>query len=242
MKNTGFRIDTRKLAVKLRAAKDKIRADLFRPEVMQFVRVTLNDCVRTTPARNAQLIQSAQHRQYTHRVNYIPSFHTVEDPALIVSDGKEWLHVGGKWYNASHRLPAPVFAAYAMLRAERERRLETSRQNFIKDRMQARFLYRKSWWQVGNSLGLHVTAPGNVTQSLTRRKPAEQPPRGYAQERGGKRVYSVVIYNPFLDTGSEYKDFDAESVLLPAIERHRPVFNRAVEKHLQRALYAVMHS
>jgi hypothetical protein len=108
--------------------------------------------------------------------------------------------------------------------------------------MQARFLYRKSWSQVGESLGLSIIAAAQVKTSLTRRKPPHDPPRGYAQIRGGKTVLNVLIYNPFLNTESDYKDFDAADILDPAIARHRPAFVAAVERRLQRALYAVMHS
>ena len=247
MKNTGFRIDASKLVAKLEKAKDQIRADYFKPLVLDYARKVLNKCVSTTPVRLAQTIQSAQTKQYNNRINFIPSSHHKTDPALVVKGGKEFLFVGGKWYRPDKwKLPNDVYAVYQQLNNERQRRIQTPRTQFIKDRMQARFLYRKSWTQVGASIGLNVRGAANVSQSLTRRKPPDEPPKGYAQIRGGKKVFNIVVYNPFLNTEygpltKVYKPFTAQDIINPAIAQYHPAFLVQVDRYLQRALYAIMN-
>lgn len=241
VKNTGFRIDSSRLAGKLAKAKQEIRAESFKPILLDYARKVLTKCVLTTPARSAQIIRAAQTKQYDNRVNFIPSNHHKSDPMLIIRDGIEFLFVGGKWYKPdSWKLPPNVYGVYQQLKAERMRRLETPRATFIKDRQQARFLYRKSWTQVGASIGLSIKSGGNVQQSLTRRKPAHEPPRGYAQIRGGQKVLNILIFNPFINEDSMYKPFTAQSILEPALAAHRSNFKAQLERHLQRVLYSIM--
>jgi len=239
---TGLRIDTALSKIRNRLAKLKrdTSASEFRPELAEFTRRTLNDCIRTTPARSEALIAKNQHVQYQHRVNSIPSFHELLDPSLRVNavTGEAWIFYAGKWYNAAWHLPSEVYAAFGELNAERNRRLSTIEAQFIAQRKQARFLYRKSWWQVAQSLGLSIVVPSDVIESHSRHNPRKEPPRAYGQWRGGQRVLSVVIQNPFLDVPTMYWKGNGKAILAEATARNRAWFNKAVHDKTERNISA----
>ena len=109
---------------------------------------------------------------------------------------------------------------------------------FIKERAQARFLYRKSWMQCAESAGLNIRVSPAVSGAVTRRRPPVNPPRGYAQWRGGNGVLSLIIRNPFLNIPSKYKTFNPATILNAAIVKHRPEFLRYVRNHIRRSIYA----
>lgn len=211
-----------------------MRADKFKPLVEKLVSDVLTECVKMTPVRDAGLIEAAQQRQYDHRINYIPSVHTREDPTLIVNGDQHWLWSGGKWYLASEwRLPPQASASYHDLLTERNRRIQRiGNRPFINDRKQARFLYAKSWSQCATSLNVPIRVAGQITRSHTRRRPPKEPRRGYGQWRGGKDRLTAVIYNPFLNEPSMYKDFDPRQILMAADAKARPRFNRQMEKQI----------
>lgn len=234
----GLRIDTSKMRRELDNKKAKIRADVFKPELKTYARKVLQSAMKATPTRNLAKITRAQTNQYAHRINYIPSFHELCDPSLIVKeDGSAWLYLNGVWYAASYRkLPDEAQAAYNELMSERERRMETPMEAFITGRAQARFLYRRSWYEVGMSIGIQMTATSNVKDSQSRRKPEEQPPQGYGQWRGGKRVLSIVIYNPFLETESKHKPFSGKAILASASSLHFAEFRGEIAAKMKRLL------
>lgn len=238
---TGFRFDTSEAKKKFNLVKEHLQAEIFWPDLLDFVRKTLNRCVKTTPARDYQTIKDNQSRQYDNRVNYIPSNHGQADPLLIINEqGMHWLKYSGKWYNCSQwQLPSGIWGIYQQLLEERQRRESTSKSTFIQQRAQARFLYKKSWTQVGESIGLDVTASESVQKSLTRRKPAKNPKAGYAQMRGGKTTISVIIKNPFLDEQTAYWSGDGSKILSAAAEQGKPQFQRVVERKLNRAIFAI---
>jgi hypothetical protein len=242
MRKTGFRIDTSQLQRKLDLAAKGLRAETFRPQLLNFVRVSLNEAVKLTPAREYQLIRSAQMRQYSNRINYIPSFHTRENPTLIVKPTGHFLYFNGKWLRPDiWKVSNEALNAYLFLLGERQRRMETVRAEFVAQRAQARFLYKKSWTQVGASIGLDIRANASVKASVTRRKPNQDPPAGYAQIRGGKRVLSVVIYNPFLTEQTAYWKESGADIIRDAMAQHKSNFDAQVKRQLQRALYAIFH-
>lgn len=216
----------------------KVQASAFRPEVARFTKRTLQTAIQLTPVRSLQTIEAAQRKQYANRVNYIHSIHEVEDPTLIVKDNVEWLYAHGRWWAASYwDLPSEIEAIHQDLLAERERRLQTSEGDFIAMRAQARFLYQRSWWQAGQSLGINVTGTGGgIINSHSRHNPPVDPPKAYGQWRGGKYVLSVVIENPFLEQESRYKPFSGKEILSDATSRETAVFLAEVETKLARLL------
>ncbi len=121
-----------------------------------------------------------------------------------------------------------------------------SEQQFIDGRAQARFLFRKTWKQVSDSVAIRINVSAAVAKSVTRRRPRMLPPRGYAQWRGGKAVFSLVVFNPFLKNTSSgghaplatarYKSFNPATILNAAIRKHRPAFLRSVQKHIKEAI------
>jgi len=239
---SGFRIDSSKFLSKLERAKAEIRLETFRPYLLDYVRKSLNAAIKLTPAREYQLIKSAQNRQYSNRINYIPTIHRLENPSLIAKGGREYLFLNGKWYLPDKwKLPDNVWNVYQQLLAERQRRMQTSRGDFIQHRAQARYLYKKSWVQVGASIGLDIRAPQSVLNSVTRRKPPKEPDKGYAQIRGGKTKLSVVIYNPFVTQKTAYWKGDGGRIILEAMELHRSNFDAQIKRHLSRVLYAIFH-
>lgn len=233
---TGLRLDTVRgtLGRRLAKLKQSTQANEFRPELERFVQRTLQDCIAATPARALALIQKNQHRQYEHRVNYIPSFHALIDPSLIVNElGEEWLYYAGKWFKASEwHLPDEVWAAYQELQTERNRRLSTIESDFVAERAQALELYRKSWGQVALSLGLTVN--GAVMTAHSRHNPRKEPAKAYGQWRGGKSVLSVVIRNPFLDIQTKYFKGNGKAILAQAMAKNRPAFNKSVNDKMKR--------
>lgn len=237
---TGLRLPIDTLKRRFAKLKDSTRAEDFRPEIARFVTATLKDCIATTPVRSLDLIQRNQYRQYDHRVNYIPSFHTLIDPTLIHNEGfeEDWIFYAGKWYKGSWHLPDEVYAAYQELTAERERRLSTAADDFVDARAQARFLYQLSWAQVAQSLGLSLAVAAAILASYTRRKPAKAPPRGYGQWRGGKGVLSVAIFNPFLYAKGKYWDGNGRAILATATAKNLPRFNREVQDKVKREIEA----
>lgn len=239
MKDTGFRLDLGPLRRKLEKLQDQIHVESFRQILRDFLRKSLNTATRTTPVRELSRITEAQRKQYANRINYIPSVHTLEDPSLIVKPNGQWLYSGGKWYNAAWKLSGMAYTALQMLLAERDRRMQTAQGEFIKARAQARFLYAKSWGQVGQSISLDVRQTSQIASSLTRRKPAKEPPRGYAQERGSKTVLSVAIYNPFTQVESMWKDWDGADILASAASQHRSNYYSQLQKQFDRVTFAI---
>ena len=231
----GFRIDATQARRKFAKVRRAISANAFRVELMEFVRKSLNTAAQTTPVREASLIRANQSKQYDHRINYIPSYHTLENPSLIVNDmGEHWIYSGGKWYNGAWHLPDEVFSEYQDLLSERERRMQTNRQAFINSRSAARFLYRDSWSEVAESLGL----PAMTRKGRSRRNPPKAPPRGYGQIRGGKDVLSVDIRNPFLEQPSQYKSFSGRVILQAAMNKHRNEFEKATGRAFRNTIKA----
>lgn len=248
---TGFRGKSQPL--RAFGAMGKLSAGQFAPDVKQLLKRALTTAIQTTPARNLNTIRSAQVRQYRNRVNYIPSFHTLEDPTLIVKDDDtQWLYRSGKWYRPDiWTLPDEVWNDYETLNRERERRLQTSESQFIEDRGQARFLYRKTWWEIGQSAGVSVSCTAPAQGAVTRRRnPPLNPPKGYAQMRGGKAVYSIVVRNPFLEQTSQgghtplatarYKPFAASQIMDKAIAVHRPRYEKDVANRAEDIILQIL--
>lgn len=237
---TGFRIKSP--VAKVFADMRNIRASDFAPDVQQFLKRSLTTALQLTPARNLSTIQTAQRKQYAHRINYIPSFHELLDPTLIVkADGSQWLYSGGKWYRPdAWKLPNQQWADYQVLLAERDRRMQTARDTFVDERAQARFLYKHSWWEVGQSVGIDVPCSQDVKDAHSRHNPAKAPPKGYAQNRGGESVFSIVVYNPFLEQDSEYKPFSGKAILAQAMQQHRAKFDKDVAERQTRELLKIL--
>lgn len=238
---TGLRLDTVTgvLGKRIAALKQSTQASNFRPELERHVSRVLTDCIASTPARPEAKITAAQHNQYRSRINAIPSVHTLTDPALRVNDvGEEWIYNAGKWYRSDWHLPDEVFAAYQALAEERARRMATVESEFISNRLQARWLYQRSWWQVAKSLGIALGVAAQIIASHTRRKPAKEPPKGYGQWRGGKSVLSVTIRNPFLDTAGRYWNGNGQQILAQATAKNLPRFQKEVNDKIKRDISA----
>ncbi len=111
---------------------------------------------------------------------------------------------------------------------------------FLADRAPARFLFQLSWVQVGQSLGVNVTASAQVLAATTRNPNEQEIPRGYGQWRGGDKVLTAVIYNPLVaGPARKYKPFDGTALITDALTAQKPVFNRACERKLKRAVHAI---
>lgn len=238
---TRLRVDT--ITGTLRKRLDRLgrtlQANEFRPELQRYTTRVLNDCIAQTPARSEAKIVTAQRKQYRNRINAIPTVHELTDPALRVNEmGEEWIYSSGKWYNAIWRLPDEVWADYSMLSDERNRRMATLESEFIEKRKQARWLYKRSWYQVAVSLGLSITAAAQIISSHTRRKPAVAPPKAYGQWRGGKGVLSVVIRNPFMDEKSRYAPGNGDQILARATAKERPRFLKECNDKVKREISA----
>lgn len=233
MKKSGFKLDLAKLKKRLLGLQN-MNMDAFKLELLDYVRKSLATAVKLTPARDKALIEQNQHFEYQKRVNMIPTSHDLVLPSLRVSNsGTHWVYHGTRWYNVTDwHVPDDVWGAYQELLQERARRMQTQERKFIQERAQARFLYKKSWTQIGDSLGFGVQAGGHIKSSYTRRKPAKEPPRAYGQIRGGKQVLSVAIYNPLLTTPSRYIKFDASDILREATMQHREQFNRSIKRRM----------
>jgi hypothetical protein len=112
---------------------------------------------------------------------------------------------------------------------------------FLAGRAPARFLYRASWGQLARSLGLQIPESQQVKNATSRRDPIKAPPRAYGQIRGGKRTFSVAMFNPFLAIPSRYKKFTGEQIIADAQKKHERQFRRQVNKRLKVTLYAIMN-
>lgn len=235
---TGIRYNRSGIRALFEAKKKRISAASFRPQVRRYASDVLSKCVTTTPKRTLGLIRPAQRKQWKLRVNYIPSNHHESDPMLIVNDaGEHWLKHNAKWLHANKWTLRPdAWATYQMLLAERDRRMQTSREEFVEGRAQARFLYKKSWTQVARSLGVAIIAAGQILASRTRRKPPKSPPKAYGQWRGGKDVLSASIVNPFLEIKTAYWIGNGKQILAAAIARCRPKFEREIAREVERRL------
>lgn len=217
------------------------QAKEFSPEVLRFLKRSLTTAIQITPARSLSTIKKNQRTQYARRINYIPSFHERTDPCLRVKDnGDQWMFRQGKWYRPDiWELPNDIWNDYETLNRERERRMNKSESDFISERAQARFLFKRTWFEIGQSAGIAVPCPASVRDAVTRRrKPPLNPPKGYAQKRGGKGTFSVVVRNPFLDKDSpgghdplateRYKPFNGQEIITRAMDFHRPKFEKEV--------------
>lgn len=227
-----FTFNTSGLRKKL-AGIAKIKAGDFRSELMEFVRKSLTTASRNTPARDYSLIRRNQLRQYEARVNCIPSSHDLPDPSLRIRGSQHWLFFRGKWLNAKEwRISDEAFAAYAGLLAESERRKRTSQSKFIKDRAQARFLYRKSWIGAADDLGVTLNVAQSTRASRSRRNPPKTPTRATGRVTGNASALSVQISNPFLEEPSRYKDFTGRPIIAAAMNSHRDAYNRSVKRRM----------
>lgn len=236
---TGFRIKSN-VPQAFKKLGEQFKAGLFEPDVMRFLKKSLTTAIPLTTARDLGKIKKAQRKQYSNRINYVPSYHELLDPTLIVSPetGIAGLYCGGKWYAPEgHRVPPEIDSVYMELNAERERRMQITEEAFIAERAQARFLYKRSWYEIGQSAGLEIACPQRVKDSHSRRTKSsltrghrQNPPRGYVQKRGGKGIYSIVVYNPFLQAQTEYWQGDGKRILAEAMSRHKGDFDAAVAK------------
>jgi hypothetical protein len=234
MGKASFRFDASGLKKKLQML-GQLKANDLRYELFEFMRKTLTTASRNTPARDYSLIRAAQSNQYDKRVNCIPSSHELKDPSLRVKGKTHWLFFRGKWLNASDwKLSNEAWAAYQPLLSEHTRRKQTSRSNFIKGRAQARFLYRKSWLEAADSLGVEINVAQTTRKAVTRRKPAVNPPKASGQVRGGAKVLAITISNPFLEQPSRYKDFSGKRILAAAQAQHEGAYKRAMTRRLKR--------
>lgn len=209
----------------------KIRADQFSPELMRFLQKVLAEAYRNTPVREAALINRNQRGQYKRRLNYIPSYFDRTNTTLIFDDetNQQWLRVDGKWYRPDiWHLPDNVYEIYQGLLAERMRRdLEPSSQTeFIRERAQARFLYKRSWKEIADSAGVPLRVSQSVANAHSRHNPPKRPPRGYVRKVGGKNSLSVIVYNPLLEQQSRYKVFSGTDLINSAIRNNQPKFRR----------------
>lgn len=232
-------MDTAVSQIKRRLDKLKgaMTAQNFKPELERFAARTLATCIESTPVRELALIERNQRKQYERRINYIPSYHTLEDPSLIVNErDEEWIYAYGKWYNAEWKLRDEIWAAYMQLSQERERRMRTAQSDFVTNRAQARWLYRKSWWQVVQSLGLALSVAAAIIDSRSRKKPAKEPHKAYGQWRGGKTALSVVIINPFLDIATKYWKGNGKNILAQSVAKHRARFQKECNDKIKRAI------
>lgn len=116
-----------------------------------------------------------------------------------------------------------------------------SKSQFLAERAPARFLYKASWGQLARSLGLQIPESAQVKNATSRRDPVKAPPRAYGQVRGGKRTFSVAMFNPFLAIPSRYKKFTGEEIISEAQKKHEAQFRRKVNKRLKVTLYAIMN-
>ena len=114
-----------------------------------------------------------------------------------------------------------------------------TRPQFLAGRAPARFLYKASWGQLARSIGLTIPESQQVKNATSRRNPVQAPPRAYGQIRGGKRVFSVAMFNPFLAIPSRYKDFTGEEIISEAQKKHEKQFRRNVNKRLKVTIYAI---
>ena len=234
MAKTAFRFDSSGFKKKIEGLAN-MQANDLRYELFEFMRKSLTTASRNTPARDYGVIRAAQSNQYDKRVNYIPSSHTLSDPSLRVKGKEHWLYFRGKWLNASAwKLSNEAWAAYQPLLQEHQRRKQTSRANFIKDRAQARFLYRRSWLEAADSLGVEINVAQSTRKAVTRRKPAVNPPKASGQVRGGAKVLAITISNPFLEQPSRYKDFSGKRILAQAQAQHEGQYRRAMTRRLKR--------
>lgn len=236
---TGLRLPIDRIRKRIAKVREDAQASEFTPELDAYAGRVLKQCEQDTPARSEAVIREAQEKQWKNRIGYIPSVHTLENPTLITKDdGAEFLFFNGKWYRPDiHRVPVEVFGVYQPLLAERNRRMASITQEaFIAERVQARWLYKRSWWQVAESLNIRIPMAPYKQRSHTRRKPPVIPPRGYGQRRGGGRVISIVVYNPFLEIPSRYIEFDPRAILARAQARYRAKFVRDVENKTRRII------
>ena len=235
MGKAAFRFDSSGFKKKIEGLAN-MQANDLRYELFEFMRKSLTTASRNTPARDYGLIRAAQSNQYEKRVNCIPSSHELKDPSLRVKGKEHWLYFRGKWMNASAwKLSNEAWAAYQPLLQEHQRRKQTSRANFIKERAQARFLYRRSWLEAADSLGVDINVAQSTRKAVTRRKnPAVKPPNAYGQVRGGGKVLAITISNRFLEQPSRYKDFSGKRILAAAQAQHEGQYRRAMARRLKR--------
>lgn len=242
---TGFRVDS-PIAKVFRELRTQITAKEFAPDVEMFLKKSLTKAIQLTPARSISEITRNQKRQYKRRINYIPSVHDLIDPTLIVTEtGEQWMFANDKWWRPDQwQLPDEIWGIYEALRAERDRRLRTSEEDFIRNRAQARFLYKRSWYEIGISAGLNIPCSDAVKNARTRRKPPVNPPRGYVQKRGGKGTYSIVVYNPFLNQSirSRYGPGNPEQIINQAMAENRSAFDERVAKRQTAAILRILRS
>lgn len=241
---TGFRVQ----APILKAFDQirKITANDFSPELNRFLKNSLQEAMRNTPVRDVSVINANQRKQYDRRLNYIPSYFDRQNTVLIFNDKNEqWMRMDGVWYRPDiWEIPENVYAVYQQLLSERMRRDEIGKQEFIKERAQARYLYKRSWYEIGQSAGVNVRASQSVIGSHSRHNPPKAPPKGYVRRVGGKDTLSIIVYNPFLEQQSRYKFFTGKQLIDTAMRFHRPKFlsdvNSAQAKQLLRILQLLL--
>lgn len=114
-----------------------------------------------------------------------------------------------------------------------------NRKQFLAKRAPARYLYRRTWGQVAESLGTTIPQSQGVKNAKSRRDPVKPPPRAYGQVRGGKNRLSVTIHNPLLVEPSKYIKFDPRKIINDALKKHEKNFNSRCRRKLKRLIYAV---
>jgi len=157
---------------------------------------------------------------------------------LRINGRQHWLYYRGKWLNAKDwKLSDDAWSAYSQLYAEHERRKQTTQSAFIKERAQARYLYRRSWMDAAEELGITMNVAQTTRNSHSRRKPQEAPPKARGAIRGGSKVLSVQITNSFLEQPSRYKSFTGKPILAAAMAAHQSAYKRSMARRLKRIAY-----
>jgi hypothetical protein len=236
--SASLRFDVAKFRRIMAEKKKRVSAASFRPQMEKFVSRALAVAAANCPTRDLALIQAAQSKQYDNRANYIPSIHDdTADPRLIVKEDVSWLFSRGRWFRVPGQvMPDEDWANYAMLDAERNRRLETPKAAFIANRAQARFLYVQQFWLIARSLGVRAPIAGEAIASHSRRQPPKAPPRPNARWQGGKDVLAAVISAPFLSTATAYWQGNGLDILRDASAAERPAFVKAVRDEMIKRL------
>lgn len=128
-----------------------------------------------------------------------------------------------------------------MLDAERNRRLETPKSDFIANRAQARFLYIQQFVLMARALGVAISAAGEATAAHARRPtpsvgPPKEPAKPNARWQGGRHTLSAVITAPFLSTETAYWLGNGLDILKDASDAERPKFIKDVQTEMIKRL------
>ena len=241
--SASFKVDVSEFRKRMREAGKKVKASAFKGVLSGALKRTLQTCIKTTPARKRKLIIDAQTRWFN---NQRQRYNTGNVALVTHDDGIEWFKFRGKWYSLEWHLPDDVYTEYLYAKQKQQQFSGKSLEQFLEEKLRARFLFRQQWYLIGLSAGVKPTTSAETRSARVRNNDRPKPPKAYAVWRGGEEILSVTLHSALLTqlsqggnaplSTSKYRPFNGNTIFQNAFKLNEEEFQRQIKIRLTKAL------